>query len=141
MGKATVLIVDDDIDFVRANTTVLEAAGFEVLTAHNGREGLQIARENHIDVAVLDVIMDAPDEGFVLARNLRKGEKTKGIPLVMLSSVNEVNRKAGYPFKFSDQDRDEMWLPVDKFLDKPVRPQQLAEAIRQFVGRPGSGNF
>ena len=133
MKKATVLIVDDDVDFVTANRTALEAAGFEVLTAHNGNEGLKIARENTIDVAVLDVMMDSPEEGFVLARNLRKEEKTKSIPLVMLTSVNEINRKAGYPFKFTDHDRDEMWLPVDKFLDKPVRPHQLAEIIRPFV--------
>jgi CheY-like chemotaxis protein len=133
MNKPTVLLVDDDIDFVRANRTVLNAAGYQVLTAHNGVEGLKIAREHHIDVAVLDVMMDTPEEGFVLARDLRKDEKTKHVPLVMLTSVNEVNRQAGYPFRFSDHDRDDMWLPVDRFLDKPVKPQQLAEAIRSFV--------
>jgi CheY-like chemotaxis protein len=133
VNKATVLIVDDDIDFVRANRTALEGAGYKVLTAHNGSEAMKVACENQVDVAILDVMMETPDEGFVLARNLRKEEKTKGIPLVMLTSVNEVNRKAGYPFKFSDNDLDDMWLPVDKFLDKPVRPQQLAEAIRPFA--------
>jgi CheY-like chemotaxis protein len=133
MNKITVLLVDDDVDFVVANRTALEAAGYLVLTAHNGKEGLKVARENHVDVAVLDVMMDTPEEGFVLARDLRKDEKTRRIPLVMLTSVNEVNRKAGYPYKFSDQDRDEMWLPIDKFLDKPVKPQQLADAIRPFV--------
>lgn len=132
MKPTTVLIVDDDIDFLSANKTALEAAGFHVLTAHNGKEGLKMAEENAIDVAVLDVMMDYPDEGFVLARDMRKNEKTKRIPLVMLTSVNEVNRQAGYTFKFSDRDRDDMWLPIDKFLDKPVKPQQLAETIRQY---------
>jgi CheY-like chemotaxis protein len=133
MNKTTVLLVDDDVDFVFANRTALEAAGYQVLTAHNGGDGMKLAREHHIDVAILDVMMDTPEEGFVLARSLRKDEKTKNIPLVMLTSVNEVNRKAGYPYKFTDQDRDEMWLPIDKFLDKPVKPQQLAEAIRPFI--------
>jgi CheY-like chemotaxis protein len=133
MNKPTVLLVDDDIDFVITNRMALEASGYLVLTAHNGADGMRIARENHVDVAILDVMMDTPEEGFLLARNMRKEEKTRNIPLVMLTSVNEVNRKAGYPFKFSDHDRDEMWLPVDKFLDKPVRPQQLAEVIRSFV--------
>ena len=130
MAKTTVLIVDDDVDFVKANQIALEAEGFQVLAAYNGSEGMRAARNNHVDVAVLDVILDTPDEGFALARELRKDDKTKGIPLVMLTSVNEVNRKAGYTFRFSDRDRDEMWLPVDKFLDKPVKPQQLAETIR-----------
>jgi CheY-like chemotaxis protein len=133
MNQPTVLLVDDDIDFVNANRTALEAAGYRVIAAHNSVEGLKAAHENHVDVAVLDVMMDTPEEGFVLARNLRKDEKTKDIPLIMLTSVNEVNRKAGYPYKFTDHDRDEMWLPIDKFLDKPIKPQQLAEAIRAFI--------
>ena len=55
MKKSTVLLVDDDIDFVNANRAVLEAAGYEVIVAHNGGEGLKLARENRVDVAVLDV--------------------------------------------------------------------------------------
>jgi CheY-like chemotaxis protein len=133
MAKPTVLIVDDDVDFLQVNQTVLEAAGFQVLLAHNSGEGMKLAQENKVDVAVLDVMMDTPDEGFVLARELRKGEKTKDIPLVMLTGVNDVNRQAGYTFKFSDRDRDDMWLPVDKFLDKPIKPKQLAEIVRNFV--------
>jgi CheY-like chemotaxis protein len=133
MTKTTVLLVDDDVDFLQANQTALEAAGFEVKIAHNSGEGMKVARENPIDVAVLDVMMDTPDEGFALAREMRKDETTKGIPLVMLTSVNEVNRQAGYTFKFSDHDKDDTWMPIDKFLDKPVKPQQLADAIRSLV--------
>jgi CheY-like chemotaxis protein len=133
MNKPTVLLVDDDIDFLLANRTALEAAGYQVIVAHNGNDGMKLARENRVDVAVLDVMMDTPEEGFILARNLRKDEKTKNIPLLMLTSVNEVNRKAGYPYKFTDHDRDEMWLPIDKFLDKPIKPQQLTEAVGGFV--------
>jgi len=133
MTKTTVLLVDDDVDFLQANQAVLEAAGFQVKIAHNSGEGLKIARENPIDVAVLDVMMDTPDEGFALAREMRKDDATKSIPLVMLTSVNEVNRQAGYTFRFSDSDKDEAWLPIDKFLDKPIKPQQLAEAIRSLV--------
>jgi CheY-like chemotaxis protein len=133
MTKTTVLLVDDDVDFLQANQTALEAAGFEVRIAHNSGEGLKIARENHIDVAVLDVMMDTPDEGFALAREMRKDEATKGVPLVMLTSINEVNEQAGYTFKFSDHDKDDTWLPIDKFLDKPIKPMQLAEAIRDLL--------
>jgi two-component system, OmpR family, alkaline phosphatase synthesis response regulator PhoP len=133
MAKHTVLIVDDDVDFLQVNRTVLEAAGFQVLLAHNSGEGMKLAQENHVDVAVLDVMMDTPDEGFVLAREMRKDEKTKNIPLVMLTAINEVNKQAGYTFKFSDRDKDDMWLPVDKFLDKPIKPQHLAETVSNFM--------
>lgn len=133
MEKPAVLLVDDDIDFVFANRTALEAAGYRVFTAHNAEDGMTLARANHVDVAVLDVMMQELEDGFALARRLRRDEKTKGIPLIMLTSVNEINREAGYPFQFSDQDRDETWLPVDKFLDKPVSPSQLASVIRLFL--------
>jgi CheY-like chemotaxis protein len=133
MSKGTVLLVDDDIDFCAANQTALEAAGYAVFVAHNSADGLRLARENRVDVAVLDVMMDRPDEGFALARDMRKEPGTRHIPLVMLTSVNEVNRQAGYTFEFSDKDRDEVWLPIDKFLNKPVKPSQLLQAVREFV--------
>jgi len=133
MSITTVLLVDDDADFLHAHKLALEAQGFAVYTACNGSEGLKIAQANHIDVAVLDVMMDAPDEGFNLARQMRKDEKTKDIALIMLSSVNEINREAGQNFAFSDQDLDEVWLPVDKFLDKPIKPELLIATIRSLV--------
>ncbi len=137
MSKATVLLVDDDIDFCMANRPALDAAGYRVLVAHNGAEGLRLAREERVDIAILDVMMDSPDEGFALARDLRREPATKHIPLVMLTSVNEVNRQAGYTFEFSDKDRDEVWLPIDRFLNKPVKPSRLLETVREFVKEAG----
>ncbi|MBF0544081.1 MAG: response regulator [Candidatus Riflebacteria bacterium] len=143
MNKVTVLVVDDDVDFVKANQTALENAGFKVLTAYSGTEGMQMARENHVDVAILDVIMETADRGFTLAREMRNEEKTKSIPLVMLTSVNEVNQKAGFLFTFSDKDRDDSWLPIDKFLDKPVKPKELVDVVNRLMGEgsKASENF
>jgi CheY-like chemotaxis protein len=129
MSKITVLLVDDDVDFLQAHKAALAAKGFDVHTAFNSNEGMKIAQSHHIDVAVLDVMMSTPDEGFTLARQMRKDEKTKNIPLVMLTSVNEVNHKAGCNFTFSDRDLDDVWLPIDKFLDKPVKPELLIATI------------
>lgn len=133
MSKITVLLIDDDVDFLDAHKAALEAQGFEVHIAHNGLEGMKTAQANHIDVAVLDVMMDTPDEGFNLARQLRKDKKTQDIALVMLTSVNEVNLGAGNNFTFSNRDLDNVWLPVDKFLDKPVKPDLLITTIRSLV--------
>ena len=135
MAKNLVLVVDDDVDFVKTSKLALEAAGFEVLTAYSGAEGSKAAKENPVDVAVLDVMMETPDEGFNLARQMRKDDKTKNIPLIMLTSVNAVNKEAGYTFSFSDRDRDDMWLPIDKFLDKPVKPQQLVDTVKNHLSK------
>ena len=133
MTRKTILLVDDDVDFLEVNKTALEAAGFHVLMAHNSKEALKITAKSAIDAAVLDVIMTTPDEGFHLARKLRKDDRTKTIPLLMLTSVNAVNEAKGFLFRLSERDKDEMWLPVDRFVDKPVKPDRLVETVRELT--------
>jgi len=131
--KKTVLLVDDDPDFIIANSVALKAAGFEVHAAGNSAEAFEIACRVTPHAAVLDVVMDKPDDGFALARQLRKDERTREMRLVLLSSVNEINRKRGLAFRYSDQDRDEQWLPVDKILEKPVRPKKLISLLERLL--------
>lgn len=119
-----VLLVDDDVDLVDTLKTVMEADGFTVDTAHSGAEGLAKARNNKPEVIVLDVKMETLGEGFQVARELRTDDRTKTIPLIMLSSVNQENMGFRY-------DADEQWNPVDVFLDKPIKPARLIEEIRK----------
>lgn len=134
MGAKRVLLVDDDVDFLEINRLILEQAGFDVVTADNGHEGFQVASSTPVDVAVLDVMMDTPTEGFELARKLRQHEATKRIPLLMLTSVNTENEAIGSHIRFSDRDRDKDWLPVDRFVDKPVKPEELVSLVRTLAG-------
>jgi CheY-like chemotaxis protein len=131
---AKVLLVDDDVDFVEVNRLALERAGFEVLTAYDGDEGMRRATAESVDVVVLDVMMRSPEEGFELARRLRGDRRTQKLPLVMLTSVNEVNRARGL-FTFSDQDRDDTWLPVDRFLEKPFPPDRLVPTVQEVLAK------
>ena len=134
MGAKRVLLVDDDIDFLDINRMALERAGFEVVTADNGDEGFRVASSTVVDVAVLDVMMDTPTEGFELARRMRADEKTERIPLLMLTSVNTENEAIGSYVRFSDHDRDKDWLPVDRFVDKPIKPEDLISLVRTLAG-------
>jgi CheY-like chemotaxis protein len=131
--KKRVLLVDDDVDFLEINKTALEAAGYEVVVAHDAREGLKIAGKGKLDVAILDVIMATPSDGFELARDLRKDPKTEKVPLVMLTSVNAVNEQKGTLFRLGNQDRDELWLPIDKFVDKPIKPEALVRIVAELT--------
>lgn len=134
MGATRVLLVDDDIDFLEINRMTLERAGFEVVTADTGDEGFTVASTSKVDVAVLDVMMDTPTEGFELARKLRQHEATKRIPLLMLTSVNTENEAIGSYVRFTDRDRDKEWLPVDRFVDKPIKPEELISLVRTLAG-------
>jgi CheY-like chemotaxis protein len=134
MGAKRVLLVDDDVDFLEINRLTLEKAGFEVLTADTADEGFRVASSTPVDVAVLDVMMDTPTEGFELARRMRQHDKTKQIPLLMLTSVNTENEAIGSYVRFSDRDRDKDWLPVDRFVDKPIKAEDLISLIRTLSG-------
>jgi DNA-binding response OmpR family regulator len=118
-----ILLVDDDADFVAQNRTILEKAGYAVSTAYNGDDGLAKARKERPALIVLDVMMTTQTEGFNVSRELRNLEETKKIPLLMISSVNDT-----VPWKFEP---DETWLPVDAFLEKPVKPERLLEEVRK----------
>jgi CheY-like chemotaxis protein len=133
--KKPVLIVDDDADFLAATSLALEAAGFEVHTAGNSSEAMEIACQASPGVAILDVIMEKPDAGFVLARKLKADNRTKAIRLVILSSVNEINNQKGLKFRYSNEDRDERWLPVDTVLEKPVKPDKLIVIVEELMRR------
>lgn len=133
-AKKTVLLVDDDYDLLDINKMALEAAGFAVLTADNGDQGFEVASTAVVDVAVLDVMMDTPTEGFVLARRLREDTRTRHIPLLMLTAVNTENEAIGSFVRFTDRDRDPQWLPVDRFVDKPIKPEDLVTLVRTLAG-------
>ena len=134
MDAKTVLLVDDDVDLLEINRITLEAEGFNVLTAENGDQAMRIATTTPVDVAVLDVMMTTPTEGFLLARALRQDDRTKRIPLLMLTSVNAEHEAQGSSFRFTDRDRDPQWLPVDRFVDKPVKPEDLVSMVRTLAG-------
>jgi len=134
MRKQTILIVDDDPDYLDANRAVLESAGFDVQTAGTAEEALKLLQSFSPDVAILDVIMDEPDSGFKLARQIRGNRKTRNVRIVLLTALNDVNREKGIAYRFSDGDRDESWLPVDRVLNKPVRPSKLAAVVHELIG-------
>jgi CheY-like chemotaxis protein len=129
-----VLLVDDDVDFVEVNRSALENAGFDVAAAYDGDEGMKEALQHHPDLIVLDVMMRTPDEGFELARRLRKEPRVEKTPLLMLTAINEINRARGM-FSLSDLDRDETWLPIDRFLEKPIAAESLVSIAREMISK------
>ena len=100
-----VLQVDDDVGFLEVNKAAVEAAGHQVELAQGMKEALDAVRGRTIDVALLDGLTASPDQGFPLARALRKDERTGHIALLMLTSVNAVIEAKGFLFRLSDVTR------------------------------------
>lgn len=128
-AKKRILVVDDDPDIVDTTKTILEAAGYQVVTASNGTEALAEARKAAPDVMILDIMMDKETEGFHVAYELKGDEKTKNIKILVLTAVGQ---KSG--FKFSPE-TDEDYLPVDGFMEKPLEPKALVKKVSELVAK------
>ncbi len=120
---AKILLVDDDYDFVSSVKIVLENAGYDIVTAHTRLKGLELFEQEKPDLAILDVMMDEPDDGFSLAQDLKR--KYKNVSILMLSSIGQVT---GMSFG-----KDNEMVPVDDFVEKPIMPNKLLEKVKQLL--------
>lgn len=129
--NSKVLLVDDDLGFLKATSLILEEAGYQVFTARDGRAGLAAAREHRPDLVVVDVIMNRPDEGFALARALRADRDLADVKILVLTAVGQ-----HYQMLFEP---DEQWLPVDRVLEKPTPGEALVAEIASLLAGPANG--
>ena len=145
-----VLVVDDDENTIRFLSVALQENGYEAITASDGEEGFQRVEDSNPDLLVLDVMMPKRT-GFVLFKQLRRNEKYKNIPVIMLTAVADVleedESQAGddtfeRPFdslreslkKTIIQMREEGLVRPEMFIDKPIDPEELVEAVRELIG-------
>jgi CheY-like chemotaxis protein len=123
-----ILIIDDDIDLVEAMRLTLESAGFDVIDAQEGQRGIDKIRSEKPDLILLDVMMGTQDEGFHIAYQIRSEDEMADLPIVMLTAVGQ---ETGFHF---DKEKDEDFLPVNEFLEKPINPDTLIEVVKTNLG-------
>lgn len=127
---ARVLLVDDDAAVLARNSAALAAAGHQVETATSSADALAAVRRTSPDVIVLEGLLDGGFRGFDLARTL--AAESPSVPLIMLTRADEVLT----PQERADQDRDGGWLPVQRFLQKPVMPEVLVDEVEHVLPEP-----
>lgn len=116
-----VLIVDDSPAQVFSLKTMVEKWGYETVTAGSGNEALEIAREQHPNVILLDVVMPGMS-GFQAARELSRIDETRDIPVIFVS--------------VKDDESDRVWglrQGASAYVTKPVNPDILQSAITDAV--------
>jgi CheY-like chemotaxis protein len=122
-----ILFVDDDRDFLAAQTAFFGGRGYEVVTVDRVEGALEKISQESPDVIVLDLMMEHYDSGFVLGRRIRQDPAMSSVPIVMLSGVASAT---GHKFA-GDTAALKDWIKLDAFLDKPVTGRQLIKVVEE----------
>lgn len=121
-----VLLVDDDVEIVESMRFALENAGFQVLVARDGNEGIAMIEHQSPDVLILDMMMPKRS-GFLVLEQLRRSP-TNPLRIIMITA-NEGSRHKAYA---------EM-LGVDEYIRKPFPMEKLVETVRSLLKKPAAG--
>ncbi len=125
--KKNVLVVDDDIDLLEQVSFVLASEGYRVIKAQGQKEGEEALLTTIPDLAVLDLMMENMDSGFVLCHHVKR--LYPETPVILLTAV-----KAATGLDFHPQSEEAAsWVKADVVMDKPVRPEQLKAEARRLL--------
>ncbi len=121
MHKKRILLVEDEKDMVYAVTLQLEANGYEVLAAYDGREAFEKAHKEKPDLIILDVMLPKMD-GYKVCGLLKKDTRYAKIPIIMFTArVQEGDIKIGKE------------MGADAYITKPFEPQALLSKIHELL--------
>ncbi|PTX96810.1 DNA-binding response regulator [Spartobacteria bacterium LR76] len=119
----TVLVVEDESDVVDLLRYNLSRAGFGVMIANDGVEGLEMARKNRPDIIVLDLMLPRMD-GLAVCKALKREPETEQMPIVMLTAKSEPNERVGG-----------LELGADDYVTKPFSPRELVLRVQALLRR------
>jgi len=144
-----VLVIDDDRNTVEFLSAVLSEDGYDPIPAYDGTAGLRKIKEIEPDLIVLDVMMPKRS-GFVVFKELKRDERYKDIPILMLTAVSgvieeleshrdETSEKPYEPLRETlkrkiQELREEGLVRPEMFVDKPVQADAFIAKVRQLIG-------
>lgn len=123
MNNSRILVVEDSPQMLNLIRTILMRSGFEVLTAMNGREGLDFVHEHDVDLIISDIMMPEMD-GSQFCQEVRKTSRTDNIPFIFLSARSGIQDKVG---GFEDG--------ADDYITKPFDPNELVMRVTAMLKR------
>jgi CheY-like chemotaxis protein len=121
----SILVVDDDPDFLEYTRIVLESQGYSVRTAASADSALRMMREDKPDLVLLDVMMSYVLDGINVTRQMRDDPQLKAVPVIMISAI--VSREEAGVFPTDE------YLAVDAFMTKPVDPADLLREVARLL--------
>lgn len=126
-AKKTVLIVDDDIDYLAQMEIQVKKLGFDVVTADNQKAGEEMIDRRKVDLAIIDLMMENKDSGFILCYKMK--QKYPNMPVIIASAVTA---ETGLSFGV-ETEAERSWIKADTFIEKGIRPDQLEREINKLL--------
>jgi DNA-binding response OmpR family regulator len=119
--KKKILVVDDSRTALFMVTTILKKEPYELVTAHDGQQAVDVAAAEHPDLILMDVIMPRKT-GFEACRELKQREETKAIPVILVTTRGEEeNVESGFASGCND------------YVTKPINAQELLAKVRDHI--------
>lgn len=123
-----ILLVDDDVDFCEATELLLESKAYEVVMAHDGKQGLEKVRADQPDVVILDVMMPEMN-GYDVCVVLKADPELKNIPVVLLTAVDQAMFRTTYTRLMGQM------TEADDYIAKPVEPEELVKRVEALLNK------
>lgn len=123
MKSKKILLIEDEPDILKTTAIFLETEGFEVISAVDGMEGLEKARNMGPDLIITDIMLPKLD-GYKLCRMLKFDEKYKNIPIIFFTARAQV----------ADEELGKE-VCADAYIKKPSDPKLLIEKVKEILGK------
>ncbi len=133
---AKILVVEDDRDMAEAIRLTLENSGYQVVNAYDPDEAWQKVNAEKPDLIILDIMMPTGTEGFQFVWKLRSpqtDESIRNVLIIVMTSLHATTELRLYPDQYDASYGPGEFLPVQEFLDKPVEPAKLIEAVERVL--------
>lgn len=121
MAKNTILVIDDEVDFIDAVKMRLEPSGYDVITAYNGQDGVEKARRELPKVILLDLVMPKMN-GLEALSHLKTDLRTSFIPVIIITAQSD-----------TDYLLDAGKLGATEYLIKPINMENLLDLIKKYA--------
>ncbi len=127
MNKKQILIVDDDEDFLLQTKIRVQSFGYDTITADSQKQAEEIIKETKPDLAIVDLMMENEDSGFILSYHIKK--QYPDVPIILATSVKS---ETGRGFSLNSEE-EKRWIKADVLLDKGIRADQLEREIKKLL--------
>jgi len=125
--RKTILIADDDVDYLEQLKFHVESFGFNTITAGTESECVEAMSTTKPDMAIFDLMMNKDDSGFILSYKMKK--LYPDVPIMIVTSAQSIT---GINFE-SESESERSWIKADRYLAKGIRPDQLHREINKLL--------